>query len=31
MMMVYKTETYEKGQFEMMNFEAKTNGKTITF
>ncbi len=22
---------YEKGQFEMMNFEAKTNGKTITF
>ena len=22
---------YEKGQFEMMNFEAKTNGKAITF
>lgn len=26
-----QNEAYEKGQFEMMEFEAKTNGKTITF
>ena len=26
-----QNEAYEKGQFEMMNFEAKNNGKTITF
>ena len=26
-----KNEAYEKGQFEMMNFEAKIKGKTITF
>ena len=31
MTMVYKTKPTKKGQFEMMNFEAKTNGKTITF
>lgn len=26
-----QSEAYEKGQFEMMEFEAKTKGKTITF
>lgn len=26
-----QNEAYEKGQFEMMEFEAETNGKTITF
>ena len=28
--MVYKTDL-RKGQFEMMEFDAETNGKTITF
>ena len=26
-----QNEAYEKGQFEMMEFDAETNGKTITF
>ena len=29
--MVYKTEAYEKDNLKWWNFEAKTNGKTITF